>query len=126
MSSAGEGRIEPNTDNFERRLKTHHPLADGNNVGVIVLPAQPGGFDIPAQYATDTFDAIGGDGFAVAGAAQHHAAFEFTARYGFRHRPDEQGIIHEFLRVRPEIRDVVPQALQQFLDIFLVPESGVV
>jgi len=91
-----------------------------------VQPAQARGFHVPAQGATDALDAVGDDGLAVAGAAQDHSPFKFIARDGFRHRPDEPGIIHRFLRMRAEVRDLVAQALQQFLDFFLVPESGVV
>ena len=126
MPAALEWRFQPYADNFERHFKTDHSFADGNDIGVVVQPAQPRGLDVPAQGATDALDAVGGDGFAVAGAAQDNAAFKFTPGDAFRHGPDEQGIIHQFLRMRSEIRDVMSEVLQQLLDFFLVPESRVI
>jgi len=126
MSSALKRRVQPHTDNFKRGFETDHSFADGNNIGVIVLPSEPGGFHIPAQCTTDAFHPVRRYRFAIAGTAQYNATLKFAARDGFRHGPDEQRIIHRLFRVRAKIRNVVPQALQQFPDLFLVPESGVV
>ena len=126
MPTALKRCFQPNADHFERQLKTDHSFADGDDIGVVVQPAQPRGFDIPAQGAADALDAIGSDGFAIAGTAEHNAAFEFAPGNTFRDRPDEQRVIHWFLRMRAEIRDVMAEALQQFLDLFLVPKSSVI
>ena len=126
MSATLERRIQPYPDHFERHLEGDHALADGDDVGVVVQPAQPRGLHVPAQGTSDALDAVGGDGFAVAGTAQHNAAFELAPGHTFRDRPDEQRIIHRFLRMRAEIRDVMAEALEQYLDIFLVPKSRVI
>lgn len=126
MSSALKRRVQPHADNFKRSAETDHSLSDGNDIGVVVLPSKPRGLDVPAQRATDAFYPIGRYRFAVAGAAQHKTAFKFAARDGLRHGPNEPRIIHRFCRMRAEIRYVVPQVLEQFLDFFLVSESGVI
>ena len=126
MSSPLEGCFQPGPDNFERHFEADHAFAEGNDIGIVMPAAQSRGFHVPAQGAADAFDAVGNDGLAVAGAAQDNAAFKFTARDSFRHRPDEPGIIHRFLRMRAEVRDFVAQALEPLLDFFLVPEPGVV
>src|SRR6266478_5139723 len=89
MATAFEGGVEPGLDDVERGLEWHHALAKGNNVGVVVLTAKAGGFKVPAEGATDSPDAIGDNGFAVAGTAENDAALAFAAGNGFSDGTDE-------------------------------------
>ena len=50
-----------------------HPGANAHHLGVVVLASQLGRFDAPRQRATDAFDLVRGDLFAVARATDHDA-----------------------------------------------------
>src|SRR5438128_1021847 len=94
VAAAFEGSVEPGANDFESGFNADHSLAKGKHVGIIVPPAQGGRFEVPAQGAADAFDAIGNDGFAVAGATEDDSALEFAAGDGFGDWPNEQGIVH--------------------------------
>src|SRR5258708_38220285 len=102
MAAAFEGGVEPGLDNVERGLEWHHALAEGNNVGVVVLTAKAGGFEVPAEGAADSPDAIGDDGFAVAGTAENDAALAFAAGNGFGDGAGVGRVIHPGFRVGAE------------------------
>ena len=126
MAAAFEGRVEPYSNELKRSFESHHALAKGDHICVVVLAAQPGGFHIPTQSATDTHNPIGHHGFAIAGAAEDHPTLEFAARHSLRYGPDEQGIIHGLFRMGSEIKDTVPQLGQQQADLLFILEPGVV
>ena len=75
MSPVFELRVQPGIDDRDRHPELHYPLPDGQHVGLVMPSGQPGGFDIPAKSATDTFMTIRRHGFAVSRAAQHNSTF---------------------------------------------------
>src|SRR5580698_8114321 len=126
MAAAVERCFEPGVHNFQRGLEGHHALAEGDDIGVVVMTAEARGLDVPAQRAANTLDAVGGDGLAVAGAAEDDAALAFAARDGLRHGPDEKRIIHGRVREGAEVTDLVAEGLEVGADLFLVLKSGVI
>ena len=113
-------------DDVKRGLEGHHALAKGNNVGVVVLTAKAGGFEVPAEGAADSPDAIGDDGFAVAGTAENDAALAFAAGNGFSDGTDEQRIVHGGLGESSEIADFMSEFFKELADGFLVLKASVV
>src|SRR5581483_8363864 len=103
-----------------------HPLADGDQVGVVVHPAELRGLGVPAERAAGTLHAVGYHGLAVARAAEDNAALELAPHHRQRHRADEDRVIHLLLGVGAKILHLVPELLQKFPDAFLVLEAGVI
>src|SRR4051794_37781973 len=93
MASSFEWSIEPGFDDLEGGFDTDHTLPQGDHIGVVVPPGQGGRFEVPAKSATNAFDPIRDDRFAVAGAAEHDPALEVAARDPFSDGPDEKRII---------------------------------
>ena len=101
-------------------------LAEGETVGVVVGAVPDGDRFVPAEAAADAFDAVGDDGFAVAGAAEDDAAFHFAAGDGLGDGADEVGVVTARLGVGAEIADGVAGGEEHGFDGFLVGEAGVV
>src|SRR5262245_28342858 len=97
MSPAFKRRLEPYSDDLQRRLGTHHPLAEGKHVCIIVHPAQTSRFEVPTKGAADPSYAVGGDRFAVPRATQHDASFGALFCYRNGRWPDEKWIIDRLL-----------------------------
>jgi hypothetical protein len=126
MAATFEGRIEPNSNKLQGSFNSHHTLAKGNHVRVIVLAAQAGGFHIPTQSATDTHYTIGHHRFAIARAAKNDPTLELAARDRLRHGTDEQRIIHGLLGMGSEIKDTVPQLGQKEPNLLFIQKPGMV
>lgn len=109
MPASGEGRDEPQLYNFQRKILGNHPLAERDNVAVIVLPREPRCFQIPAKRAADAPHFIGNHRFTVSRSAEHDAALEFAAGHRFRSRTDEQWIVDRSGAERAEIADFVAE-----------------
>ena len=56
--------VQPGIDDTNRFLFADHPLAEGDDIRVVVLFAEPRAILVPANSATDTFDFVGYDGLA--------------------------------------------------------------
>ncbi len=41
VAAAVEGGVEPDADNFESSFEGHHALAEGEDVGIVVLAGEP-------------------------------------------------------------------------------------
>jgi len=91
-----------------------------------VLACPAGGLLVPAQCATDAFDFIRDDGFAVAGATQNDAAVEIVIRDGDGDGANEERIIDWLRAVCAEVADFVPPRREQRLQHFFVIEPRVV
>ena len=83
MASAFEGGGQEDIHDLQRGRQVHHPLAERENVGVIVPPGQACRFRIPAQPAAHAADAVGRHGLAIAGAAEDDAPLVLARRHGF-------------------------------------------
>jgi hypothetical protein len=101
-------------------------LADGEDVGVIVLSGEARGFFVPAEGAANAAEAVGDHGFAVAGAAENDGALKFAARHGLGRGADEVGIIDALGVRRAEVGHFVPVLNEPALDGFLVVKPGVI
>jgi hypothetical protein len=126
MAAAFEGGVKPGCDDVKRGLEGHHALAEGNDVGVVMLAAKAGGFKVPTESAADAPDTVGDDGFAVARTAENYTALAFTAGDSFGNRTDEQWVIDGGVGEGAEITDFVPKFSKEFPDGFLVLKAGVV
>src|SRR2546423_637199 len=69
----GESRRDEGLDELRRLVLRVHARADADDVRVVVLAAQAGGFLAPGQGGADAVDFVGGDRLAVAGAADDDA-----------------------------------------------------
>src|ERR1043166_139076 len=69
VAAALKWSVQPDAHNFERGFEANHSFAKGEDIRIVVLTTEPGGFKIPTQSAADYFDSIGNNGFAVARAA---------------------------------------------------------
>src|SRR5205807_298106 len=95
-------------------------------ISVIVLPCQPCRCYIPAESATDFFDAVGSHRLAITRAAEDHATLGVATRHCFSDRPDEERVIDRLLRRGPEVHDLVPQSSEELLDLLFIVESGMI
>ncbi len=94
VAAAFEGGGEEDVHDLEGGGKVDHALAKRKDVGVVVETGEASGFEIPAEAAADAAHAIGGDGFAIAGAAEDDAALECACCDGFGDRTDEARVIY--------------------------------
>jgi hypothetical protein len=53
-----KGRVKPNADYLQRKLLSHHTLTKGDHVGIVVLPSEPGRFNIPTEGAANSPDSL--------------------------------------------------------------------
>jgi len=126
MPAALERRLQPDLHDVQCRLDIHHPLAKRNDVRVVVLPSKPRRLRIPTKSATNAFDAVGHNRFAVARATQNNAALKLMSRHRFSHRPDEQRIIHRLFGMRPKIRDAMTALFEKIANLLFVKKPRVV
>jgi hypothetical protein len=86
--------------------------ADGDHVGVVVLPSQLGGRDAPHERRPDTVHLVGGDLLAVTRSAEHDAQrldpCGLVADDGLGGADAERGIVVQRVVLdRPVVHDVV-------------------
>jgi hypothetical protein len=91
-----------------------------------VLPCQSCCGYIPAESATDSFDAVGSHRFAITRAAEDHATLGLATSHCFSDRTDEERVIDRVLRVGPEVHDLMPQSTEELLDLLFIGESGMI
>lgn len=126
MSPTRKRCIQPNFYNFQRRIQRHHPLADGNHIGVIVLTPKPGTLGIPTQGATNLLNPVRNDCFAIPGSTQDNTALTLTASDGFGGWSAEKGIIDRLSAIGAKIAHLMAELLEQGFDLFFVLKAGVV
>lgn len=126
MAAAFEGGGEEGVHDLDCGGEVHHALAEGEDVGVVVEAGEACGFEIPAEAAADAAHAIGGDGFAIAGAAEDDAALEGACSDGFGYRRDEAGVVDRGLGVSAKVFDFMTGDLQVLENGLLVAVAGVV
>jgi outer membrane protein assembly factor BamE (lipoprotein component of BamABCDE complex) len=102
------------------------PLANRENVAVVVRSIPLRELFIPADSAPDSAHPVGNDGFTIPGTAEHDATFELAAGDSLRNRPDEIGIIARRIGMRAKVAHRVALCQQHGLDGFLVGEAGVI
>jgi hypothetical protein len=78
VTTALKSGFKPHFNNLQGFLFRDGALAKGEAVAIVVGAIPNRDLFVPAEAAADAFDAIGHDGFTVAGAAQNDAAFDFA------------------------------------------------
>ena len=126
VAPAFEGRCEPDFHDVQSFGLGDGALAKGKDVGVVVRAVPNGDLFVPAETAADAFDAVGDDGFAVAGAAKDDAALILAAGDGLGHGPDEIGVVAARLGIGAEVAHGVAGVEEHGLDGFLVGKAGVI
>src|SRR6187401_2326028 len=126
MASALESCLEPGAHNLESRLRRDRALPERNHVGVVVLSRQTRRLRVPANRAPNTIDLVGRNGFAVARAAEHDAAFALARGDGFCSGDDETRIIHRLFGVGLKVTDLVPGCLEHFDNQALIAKAGMI
>jgi len=126
MAPAFEGRREPDVHDVQSFGLGDGALAEGKDVGVVVRAVPNGDLFVPAETAADAFDAVGDDGFAVAGAAKDDAALIVAAGDGLGHGPDKIGVVAARLGMGAEVAHGVAGVEEHGLDGFLVGKAGVI
>src|SRR5512141_866166 len=121
-----ERGLQKDAHDGEGRLLGDHPLAQGEDVRVVVLARRAGGRLAPAERAAHALHLVRDDRLAVSRAAEDDAAVARAARDGLGRGPDEEGVVDHVRRERPEVLHVVPHPEEEGLDPFLVREAGVV
>ena len=97
---AGEVGAQEDADEPRHLRDGVHPAADGDHVGVVVLPGQRRGLVAPGERGADTLHLVGGDLLAVAGTADHDAETALVGDDGLggaeaEHRVVVLGVVHE-------------------------------
>lgn len=126
MATAFEGGGEEGVDDLEGGGEVHHALAEREDVGVVVETSEAGGFEIPAEAAADAAQAIGGDGFAIARAAEDDAALKPARSDSFGDGADEAGVIDGSLGMGAEVFDLMPGSKEVLEDGLFVEVAGVI
>ncbi len=126
VAAAFEGGGEEGVHDLEGGGEIHHALAEGEDVGIVVEAGEAGGFEVPAEAAADAADAIGGDCFAIAGAAEDDAALEPACGDGFGDGADEAGVIYGGGGVGAEVLHFMTCGKEVLEDGLLVEIAGVI
>jgi hypothetical protein len=126
VAFACERGVEPDADDFDGESGEDGALAYREDVGVVVFAGPASRLFVPAERAADAFDFVGDDGFAVAGAAEDDAAFEFAIGDGERDAANEDGIVHGIRAVRAEVADLMSPGGEERLQHFFVIEARVI
>lgn len=126
MAPAIEAGFQPDSHNVEREIFRNQALANGKNIGVVMMSRQPGGLLTPTKRATHAMDLIRDHRFPVARATEDDTAIALAARDCFRSRSDEKRIVHWFFAERAEVFYLLLQRSEQFFHLFLVAKTGVI
>lgn len=126
VAAAFERSGEEGVHDLEGSGEIHHALAEREDVGVVVKAGEAGGFEIPTEAAADAAHAIGGDGFAIAGAAEDDAALKPACRHGFGHGPDEAWVIYGSFGMGAEVFYFMTGSKEVLEDGLLVMITGVI
>jgi len=126
VAAAFEGGGEEYVHDLESGGEIHHAFAQREDVGVIVEAGEAGRFQIPAEAAADAANAVGGDGFAIAGAAEDDAALEPARSHGFGDGADEAGVIDGLGGVGAEVFHFMSGGKEVLEDGLLIEKACVI
>src|SRR5258706_3083978 len=87
MPPALERRVEEDPHEFQGDVLGDHPLANGDDVGVVVPAAELRRLRIPDVAASHALDLVRNDGLTVARPAEDDPALAFPAGHGLRDGP---------------------------------------
>src|SRR6266702_8685703 len=126
MPAALKRRFQPDAHNLERSFGGDHALPQRDDIGVIMLPAQPCGVGIPADRAPNSLEAIGHNGFTVSGAAKNDSPLEFMPRHCRRYRRNKNRVINRLFRTCSEVGHAVTQLFKKIADSFFVLKARMI
>ncbi len=126
MPAAFKGRVEPDAHDIKRHFRGDSPLAQCEDISVVVLACPVSSIRTPAKRAAHPAYFIGYNRFAVSRAAKHYASFAFTACHGFRGGSHKSRVINGLSAVSAEIADFMAQAFKERFNSFLVNEACVI
>jgi len=121
-----KGCFQPNANDLNGERGKDGALANGEHVGVVVLTCPAGGLFVPAHCATNAFDFVGDDGFAIAGPTKDDAAFEIVICDGEGDGANKERVIDWLGAVGAKIPDFVPPGSEQGLQHLFVIEPCVI
>ena len=126
VPAALERRGEPERDDLVGQPASDDPAAEREDVGVVVLPGQPGGIEIVAECGTGPRYLVGGHLLPLAAAADDDAAIRALAHDRARDRGANLRIVHRIAAVCPEVVDRVPEPGQHRHEMLFQRKSGMV
>src|SRR5690606_18890341 len=123
---AFEGGGQPQLEDLGGQARRHDPATHGQDVGVVVLPAQPGGEQVVAQGGAHAVDLVGGDLLALAGAAEHDPALSLAVHDGAPDGGADGRVVDGLGGVGAEVEHLVAQPLELGDEVDLQVVPGVV
>jgi len=88
-----EGLGEEGIDDRQARPQIMHATAQGDDVGVVVLPGESGGLNRPGQCRSHPVDLVGGDLLSVAAAPENNAKTPGVGHDGLPTVQAEGGVV---------------------------------
>src|ERR1017187_1601041 len=126
MPAAFKFSVQPGIDDADRFLFADHPLAEGNNIRVVVLFSEPCALLVPANGATNPFDFVGHDRLAIPAASENDPQIGFPIRHTLGRRPDKIRVVDRRFAVRPKVENLAPRRPQVRRDDPLVTKSRMI
>src|SRR5471030_1492291 len=126
MTPAFEWSVEKHLQRLACDFDPRHPLPEGHDVRVVVLPRQPRRGGVMRQYGPYHRVAIRRDRDADARTAHQDALLRLARGDGVAHCLAEVGIVDRSRRIRAEIEHHVTGLLQVALQKFLEVEAGMI
>ena len=113
-------------DDDQRLILADHSAAQGQHIGVVVLPGAPGRQQIMRQGRANAAHLVRGDGDADAGPAHQDSHWFRSRRHPLGNRARKVRIVDRILRPGARIVDGVARVFQELLDDLLYAEAGVI
>src|SRR5476649_362826 len=126
MTPAFEWSVEKHLQRLTCDFNPRHPLPEGHDVRVVVLPRQPSRGGVMRQHGPHHRVAIRRDRDADARTAHQHALLRLARGDCVAHCLTEVGIIDRRRRIRAEIKHGVTGLLQVALQKLLEVEAGMI
>jgi hypothetical protein len=113
VAAAFERRGQEGREAIQRRLDPRHAGAKHQDIGVVMLPGEPGAGRVVAQCRTDSGMPVRRNADADAGAADQDAALGLAFPDGARQGSRIVGLVDRFRSVGAEVDDLVSLAGQR-------------
>lgn len=120
MASGFKWGLKPDIHDLQREGERDRALSDGDDVGVVVTAAEFRCFVAPTKRTTNTFDLVGGYGFAVSRTSEHDAAIDFLAGDGFCRWDHVKRVVGAIGTMGTIVGDLVSRLVQMRNNGFLV------
>jgi hypothetical protein len=112
MPAAGKFGFDPLPDYIEGYFRADYPTAETEYIGIVVLPAHPGGVGFMAERGPDVPMPVGGYGHADSCPADQDAPFTRPVQDKLAHGIRKIGIIDGFFGMTARIPHFMPLLLQ--------------